>query len=66
MAVNSQHSRDYSLEIDSLADRLSETQKRLEENMFINDEDRREIKLYLADFYKEIAFTRQDIEKITY
>ena len=66
MAVNSQDSRDYSLEIDSLADRLSETQKRLEDNMFINDEDRREIKLYLADFYKEIAFTRQDIEKITY
>ena len=45
---------------------LQDNIKRLEENMFINDEDRRERKLYLADFYKEIAFTRQDIEKITY
>mgnify|MGYP000629652979 CR=1 FL=1 len=66
MAANATECRDYSLEIDSLADSLNDTQKRLEDNMFINDEDRREIKLYLADFYKEIAFTRQDIEKITY
>ena len=66
MAANATECRDYSLEIDSLADSLNDTQKRLEDNMFINDDDRREIKLYLADFYKEIAFTRQDIEKITY
>lgn len=58
--------RDFSKEIDTLADNLNDTQKELEDNMFINDEDRREIKLYLADFYKEIAFTRQDIAKITY
>ena len=66
MAANATECRDYSLEIDSLADSLNDTQKRLEDNMFINDDDRREMKLYLADFYKEIAFTRQDIEKITY
>lgn len=66
IAEDTKEYRDYSKEIDSLADNLNDTQKELENNMFINDEDRREIKLYLADFYKEIAFTRQDIEKITY
>ena len=66
IAEDTKEYRDYSKEIDSLADNLNDTQKELENNMFINDEDRREIKMYLADFYKEIAFTRQDIEKITY
>ncbi|BCS85615.1 ATPase [Prevotella herbatica] len=66
IAEDTKEYRDYSKEIDSLADNLNDMQKELENNMFINDEDRREIKLYLADFYKEIAFTRQDIEKITY
>ena len=66
IAEDTKEYRDYSKEIDSLADNLNNIQKELENNMFINDKDRREIKLYLADFYKEIAFTRQDIEKITY
>ncbi|WP_154650166.1 AAA family ATPase [Segatella paludivivens] len=66
IAEDTKEYRDYSKEIDLLADNLNDMQKELENNMFINDEDRREIKLYLADFYKEIAFTRQDIEKITY
>lgn len=66
IAEDTKEYRDYSKEIDSLADNLNDTQKELENNMFINNDDRREMKLYLADFYKEIAFTRQDIEKITY
>lgn len=66
IAEDTKEYRDYSKEIDSLADNLNDTQKELENNMFINNDDRCEMKLYLADFYKEIAFTRQDIEKITY
>lgn len=56
--------RDYATELELLADCISATEQSLFESLFIHDDDRREIKQYLADFYKEIAFTRQDLAKI--
>lgn len=66
MTKESAECRDYAADIDLLADKLAATQKSLEDNLFINNEDRNEIKSYLADFHKEIAFTRQDVGKIAY
>ncbi|MBF1528010.1 MAG: ATPase, partial [Prevotella salivae] len=39
-------------------------ERSLSDSLFISEDDRREIKHYLTDFYKEIAFTRQDLAKI--
>ena len=39
-------------------------EKGIAENIFIDDADRNEIKAYIASLRKEIAFTRQDIEKL--
>lgn len=57
-------SSEYSSQIEVLADKLKDLQKNIESNLFVNDDDRKEIKTYLSDFYKEIAFTRQDLEKL--
>lgn len=56
--------RDYSAEIESLADSIGSIEKELYDNMFLSDADRNEIKSYLASMRKEIAFTRQDIQKL--
>ena len=56
--------RDYSAEIESIANNISDIEKDLAENMFISEDDHKEIKLYLASLLKDIAFTRQDIEKL--
>lgn len=56
--------RDYSAEIESVADYISAIENDIAENMFIGEDDRKEIKVYLASLLKEIAFTRQDIEKL--
>lgn len=56
--------RDYSADIESLADSIGGIEKELYDNMFLSDADRNEIKSYLASMRKEIAFTRQDIQKL--
>ncbi len=56
--------RDYSKEIDLLADNLRELQKNIENNIFVSEEDKECIRQYLKDFFKEIAFTRQDTMKL--
>lgn len=56
--------RDYSAEIEGIADYISDIEKDLAENMFICEDDHKEIKVYLASLLKDIAFTRQDIEKL--
>ena len=56
--------RDYSAEIETLADSIADMERGIAENIFIDDADRNEIKAYIASLRKEIAFTRQDIEKL--
>ena len=56
--------RDYSTEIESIADYISDIENDMAENMFISEDDHKEIKVYLASLLKDIAFTRQDIEKL--
>ena len=61
---NPEDGRDYEGEIETLSDGLSSLEKQLGENLFASADDKAEISAYLRDFYKELAFTRQDTMKL--
>ena len=61
---NSEDGRDYEGEIETLSDGLNSLEKQLGENLFASADDKAEISAYLRDFYKELAFTRQDTMKL--
>ena len=61
---NPEDGRDYEGEIEALSDGLSSLEKQLGENLFASADDKAEISAYLRDFYKELAFTRQDTMKL--
>lgn len=61
---NPENGRDYEGEIENLSDGLTSLEKQLGENLFASADDKAEISAYLRDFYKELAFTRQDTMKL--
>lgn len=61
---NSDDGRDYEGEIETLSDGLTSLERQLGENLFASADDKAEISAYLRDFYKELAFTRQDTMKL--
>ena len=61
---NPEDGRDYEGEIETLSDGLNSLEKQLGENLFASADDKAEISVYLRDFYKELAFTRQDTMKL--
>ena len=61
---NPDDGRDYEGEIETLSDCLTSLQRQLGENLFVSSDDKAEISAYLRDFYKELAFTRQDTMKL--
>lgn len=61
---NSEDGRDYEGKIENLSDGLTSLEKQLGENLFASADDKAEISAYLRDFYKELAFTRQDTMKL--
>ena len=61
---NPDDGRDYEGEIESLSDGLTSLERQLSDNLFASSEDKAEISAYLRDFYKELAFTRQDTMKL--
>ena len=61
---NPEDGRDYEGEIENLSDVLSSLERQLCENLFASADDKAEISAYLRDFYKELAFTRQDTMKL--
>lgn len=61
---NPEDGRDYEGEIETLSDGLTSLEKQLGENLFASADDKAEISTYLRDFYKELAFTRQDTMKL--
>lgn len=56
--------RDYVSEIEAIADQLQNRDQSIQNNIFIGNSDKIRIKEYLKDFYKELAFTRQDTSKL--
>ena len=61
---NPEDGREYEGEIENLSDGLSSLERQLGENLFASADDKAEISAYLRDFYKELAFTRQDTMKL--
>ena len=61
---NPEDGRDYEGEIENLSDGLSSLERQLGENLFVSADDKAEISAYLRDYYKELAFTRQDTMKL--
>ena len=61
---NPEDGRDYEGEIETLSDGLTSLERQLDENLFVSSDDKAEISAYLRDFYKELAFTRQDTMKL--
>ena len=61
---NPEDGRDYEGEIENLSDGLTSLEKQLGENLVASADDKAEISAYLRDFYKELAFTRQDTMKL--
>ena len=61
---NPENGRDYEGEIETLSDGLTSLERQLGENLFVSSDDKAEISAYLRDFYKELAFTRQDTMKL--
>ena len=61
---NPEDGRDYEGEIENLSDGLSSLERQLGENLFASADDKAEISAYLRDFYKKLAFTRQDTMKL--
>lgn len=61
---NLEDGRDYEGEIETLSDGLTSLERQLGENLFVSSDDKAEISAYLRDFYKELAFTRQDTMKL--
>ena len=61
---NPDDGRDYEGEIEALSDGLTSLERQLGDNLFVSADDKTEISAYLRDFYKELAFTRQDTMKL--
>ena len=61
---NPDDGRDYEGEIESLSDGLTSLERQLGDNLFVSADDKTEVSAYLRDFYKELAFTRQDTMKL--
>ena len=61
---NPDDGRDYEGEIESLSDDLTSLERQLSDNLFAFSDDKAEVSAYLRDFYKELAFTRQDTMKL--
>ena len=56
--------RDYEGEIETLSDGLTSLERQLGNNLFVSADDKAEVSTYLRDFYRELAFTRQDTMKL--
>ena len=61
---NPDDGRDYEGEIETLSDGLTSLERQLGENLFVSSDDKAKISAYLREFYKELAFTRQDTMKL--
>lgn len=56
--------RDYSMEIEQIADNITSIENDIADNMFLYADDCKMVADYIASIRKSIAFTRQDIEKL--
>lgn len=58
--------RDYETELEGATADIDKLVKALSENIFVSEEDKREIAQYIATIRKEIAWARVDVRKLRY
>lgn len=56
----------YEDDIEAVCNELDEVQRHVNENLFVNKDDKREMEGYLQQLYKQIALCRVDIRKLLY
>jgi MoxR-like ATPase len=59
-----EHVRSFEDVIEQIGDDVRHLDESISDNLFVSEDDCSEIRSYLKDFYKEIAFTRQDLAKL--
>lgn len=59
-----EHVRSFEDVIEQIGDDVRHLDESISDNLFVSEDDSSEIRSYLKDFYKEIAFTRQDLAKL--
>ena len=64
VAKGSVSDRDYEGELDALGDKVRRREEGIMGNIFLSDDDRREVSDYLKGLYHEMALTRQELEKL--
>ena len=64
VAKGSVSDRDYEGELDALGDKVRKREEGIMGNIFLSDDDRREVGDYLKGLYHEMALTRQELEKL--
>ncbi|MDD3037592.1 AAA family ATPase [Bacteroides sp.] len=58
--------RDYETELEVISAKIDKQVKGLRENIFVTEEDKKEIDQYIATIRKEIAWARVDVRKLRY
>ena len=58
--------RDYETELEIVNKKIDKQVKGLRENIFVTEEDKKEIDQYIATIRKEIAWARVDVRKLRY
>ena len=58
--------RDFFEEIEKLSNLISVRDKEISENFFVSTSDKKEVASYVKTLFKDIAETRQDLEKLEY
>ena len=56
----------YEENIEAFCNELDDTQRSIEKNMFVSNDDKHEVKTYLHELYKMVALCRVDIRKLLY
>lgn len=56
--------RDYYHDIDQLADTLQQVTGSIDAQLFVSTDDKEQVRNYLKELYRDMAFTRQDVDKL--
>jgi hypothetical protein len=58
--------RDFFGEIEKLSTLISVRDREISDNFFVSTSDKKEVASYVKNLFKDIAETRQDLEKLEY
>ena len=56
----------YEDDVEQVCNDADSLKRALEQNIFVSDDDRKEVEAYLQAFYKQVALCRVDIRRLLY